>query len=80
MREERGVELEIDDTLVARLAREGFDEEFGARPLQAPRARTLEKELTRAILDGTIADGGRVVATDDGGDAIVLEVAEPSVV
>jgi ATP-dependent Clp protease ATP-binding subunit ClpC len=74
------VELEIEPALVARLAREGFDAEFGARPLKRHLRRTLEKELTRAILDGTIADGGRVVARDDGADAIVLEVAEPAVV
>ena len=44
----------VDDALVARLAREGFDEEFGARPLQRHVRRTLEKALTRAILAGEI--------------------------
>jgi ATP-dependent Clp protease ATP-binding subunit ClpC len=78
LREERGVELEVEPALIARLAREGFDAEFGARPLKRHLRRTLEKELTRAILDGTIADGGRVVARDEGGESIVLELAEPA--
>ena len=77
---ERGIKLTVDPELLEQLAHEGFDAEFGARPLKRHLRRTLEKELTRAILDGTIADGGRIVARDDGGDAIVLEVAEPAVV
>jgi ATP-dependent Clp protease ATP-binding subunit ClpC len=71
--EERGIALEVEPELVARLAREGFDEAFGARPLQRHVRRTLEKELTRAILSGRVADGQRVRATA-GEDGIVLEV------
>src|SRR4051812_33497289 len=70
--EQRGVALEVEDALVARLAREGFDEELGARPLLRHVRRTLEKELTRAILAGELADGTRVRARDLDG-AIALE-------
>jgi ATP-dependent Clp protease ATP-binding subunit ClpC len=72
--EQRGIELEVDAELVARLAREGFDEAFGARPLQRHVRRTLEKELTRAILAGELPDGARVRAVDAGGGAIRLEL------
>jgi ATP-dependent Clp protease ATP-binding subunit ClpC len=78
LRTERGVELEVDPELVARLAREGFDTEFGARPLKRHLRRTLEKELTRAILDGRLSDGTHVRATEDDEQAIVLEVADPA--
>jgi ATP-dependent Clp protease ATP-binding subunit ClpC len=77
---ERRIELEVDDALVARLATEGFDEDFGARPLQRHVRRTLERELTRAILAGTLTDGARVRATggDDGGVALeVIAAAAP---
>ena len=77
LREERGIELEVETELVERLAREGFDAEFGARPLKRHLRRTLEKELTRAILDGRIAEGTRVTARDVGGSSIELNVAEP---
>jgi ATP-dependent Clp protease ATP-binding subunit ClpC len=78
LREERGIELEVDPALVARLARDGFDEQFGARPLQRHVRRTLEKALTQAILDGTLSDGAAVRATvgDDG--HVALQVPEPS--
>ncbi|HWT91654.1 MAG TPA: ATP-dependent Clp protease ATP-binding subunit, partial [Solirubrobacteraceae bacterium] len=74
LRTERGVELEVEHDLVARLAREGFDADFGARPLKRHLRRTLEKELTRAILDGRVSEGTRVVARDGGEGAIVLDV------
>jgi ATP-dependent Clp protease ATP-binding subunit ClpC len=80
LREERGVELEVEPALIERLAREGFDAEFGARPLKRHLRRTLERELTRAILDGRLADGVRVTARDADGDAIELNVLQPTAV
>ena len=80
LREERRVELVVEPELIARLSTEGFDPEFGARPLKRHIRRTLEKELTRAILDGRLADGSRVVARDGDEQAIVLELAAPAVV
>ena len=77
LRDERGVELQVEPTLIARLAREGFDGEFGARPLKRHVRRTLEKELTRAILDGRIAKGSTVVAAEGDGQSVALEVAQP---
>jgi ATP-dependent Clp protease ATP-binding subunit ClpC len=79
LRQERGVELEVAPELIARLATEGFDPEFGARPLKRHLRRTLERELTRAILDGTIGDGDRVLARDDGQQGITLETAVQAV-
>jgi ATP-dependent Clp protease ATP-binding subunit ClpC len=76
--DEHGVELEVAPELIARLATEGFDPEFGARPLRRHLRRTLEKELTRAILDGRLAEGGRVLAADDAEQGIVLQVSEPA--
>ncbi len=77
LRDERDVKLELDPVLVARLGREGFDPEFGARPLKRHLRRTLERELTRAILDGRIGAGTRVRATDGEDQSIELELLEP---
>jgi ATP-dependent Clp protease ATP-binding subunit ClpC len=76
LHEERGIELTVAPELVARLAAEGFDEQFGARPLHRHVRRTLEKELTRAILAGELPDGARVEAAA-GDDGIMLRVAAP---
>jgi ATP-dependent Clp protease ATP-binding subunit ClpC len=77
LRDERGVELEVDPALVARLAREGFDEEYGARPLKRHIRRTLERELTGALLDGRLVDGTRVRATGGEAGDIVLDLLTP---
>jgi ATP-dependent Clp protease ATP-binding subunit ClpC len=71
---ERGIALEVDDAVVARMAEEGFDEQFGARPLNRHVRRTLEKELTRAILAGELPDGARARARLDDEGRIVLAV------
>jgi ATP-dependent Clp protease ATP-binding subunit ClpC len=82
--DERGVTLEVAPELIARLAAEGFDAEFGARPLRRHIRRTLERELTRAILDGRLDEGAHVVAadveTDGEAPRIELAVAEPATV
>jgi ATP-dependent Clp protease ATP-binding subunit ClpC len=75
LRTERAVELTVDAELVTRLAREGFDDEFGARPLQRHIRRTLERELTAAIVRGELPDGARVRATA-GDDGIELQVVQ----
>jgi ATP-dependent Clp protease ATP-binding subunit ClpC len=74
VRTERGIELTVAPELIEQLSREGFDAEFGARPLKRHLRRTLERELTRAILDGTLTDGSVVRARAGEDQPVVLEV------
>jgi ATP-dependent Clp protease ATP-binding subunit ClpC len=76
LRVERQIELSVDEALIGRLAREGFDPEYGARPLQRHVRRTLEKALTRAIVAGEVPDGTAVRAADGADGAITLTVVE----
>ena len=68
------IALSVDEELIAKLAREGFDEAYGARPLQRHIRRTLEKALTKAILAGEINDGDHVYANADG--SLTVDVHE----
>jgi ATP-dependent Clp protease ATP-binding subunit ClpC len=72
LREERGVELVVEPALIAKLAREGFDPAFGARPLKRHLRRTLERELARAILGGRLREGSRVIAREGSDGAVEL--------
>jgi ATP-dependent Clp protease ATP-binding subunit ClpC len=65
MRAQR-IELEFSDDAVALLAREGFDPEFGARPLRRTIQRLVENELSRLVLDGQVNEGDKIVVDDDG--------------
>ncbi|HKH18317.1 MAG TPA: ATP-dependent Clp protease ATP-binding subunit [Solirubrobacteraceae bacterium] len=76
LREERGIELQVAPELVAQLARDGFDEAFGARPLKRHVRRTLEKALTQAILDGRLGDGSKVRASLGEDAQVALELSE----
>ena len=48
----QGIEPTFTDAAVAYLAEEGFDPEFGARPLRRAIQRLVENELSRKVLSG----------------------------
>ncbi|MDA0174450.1 ATP-dependent Clp protease ATP-binding subunit [Solirubrobacter taibaiensis] len=75
LKAERDIELDVDAEYVASLAADGFDEAYGARPLQRHIRRTLEKALTKAILAGEIREGDHVHVTHEGSLVIETEHA-----
>ncbi len=52
--------LEVSDDAAATLAREGFDEAYGARPLKRVIQRRLEDPIALALLQGIYHDGDTV--------------------
>jgi ATP-dependent Clp protease ATP-binding subunit ClpC len=62
----QGIELEFTEAAIELLAHEGFDPEFGARPLRRTIQRLVENELSRMVLSGTANEGDRITvdATD----------------
>ncbi len=58
--EDRHITLELSDEAKELLANEGYDPQFGARPLKRVVQRTVENQIARAILAGTIRDGDQV--------------------
>jgi ATP-dependent Clp protease ATP-binding subunit ClpC len=62
------IEVEFDEEAVKLLAREGFDPEFGARPLRRTIQRLVENELSRMVLGGSVQDGDKVRVTMEGDD------------
>lgn len=55
------------DEAVRFLAQEGYDPEYGARPLRRTITRLVENELSRLVLGGDIEPGDRVqVEIEDG--------------
>jgi len=57
----QGVEIEFTDAAVALIAEEGFDPEFGARPLRRTIQRRVDNVLSRMILEGSLERGDRLV-------------------
>ena len=52
--EENGVKLEISDEARERLARQGFDPQYGARPLKRVFQREILNELSKQLLSGKV--------------------------
>jgi ATP-dependent Clp protease ATP-binding subunit ClpC len=55
------IEVEFSDDAVHLLAREGFDPEYGARPLRRTIQHLVENKLSRMVLGGSIEPGDKVV-------------------
>jgi ATP-dependent Clp protease ATP-binding subunit ClpB len=72
---DRNLTLEVTDAAKRRLAEEGFDPAFGARPLKRAIQREIQNPLALAVLEGKFTDGDRIVADVDG-DALVFRKAE----
>lgn len=64
----RGITVELDAAARARLADDGYDPVFGARPLKRVIQRALQDPLAQRLLAGEIADGAalRVGVGPDG--------------
>ena len=76
---EQEIGLEVTDAAKDELAREGWDAEFGARPLKRVLQRRLQNPLAEAVLGSTLTRGQVAVIdwTEDGGFALTARSAEP---
>ncbi|MBI5504042.1 MAG: ATP-dependent Clp protease ATP-binding subunit ClpA [Deltaproteobacteria bacterium] len=68
----RGVELVLDQTARVWLARKGYDEKFGARPIRRLIETEISHRLSHEILFGSLAKGG-TVTVKAGADGLVFE-------
>lgn len=68
MLRENGIQLSYTPELVSRIAEEGFDPEFGARPVKRAIQRGLLSELSRRLLEGSVSEGQSIImdASPDG--------------
>ena len=58
--EDRHITLHLSDAAKDLLATEGYDPQYGARPLKRVIQKEVENRVARGILDGTIRDGDTV--------------------
>ncbi len=65
---DNGLYLDVTDAAISRIAAEGYDPQFGARPLKRVIQREIQNPLATELLKGTYGEGTtvRVDAVDDG--------------
>jgi ATP-dependent Clp protease ATP-binding subunit ClpC len=69
------IEVEFTEAALELLAQEGFDPEFGARPLRRTIQRKVDDELANMVLSGSLNPGDRVVV-DSEDQKLTFEVVD----
>ena len=75
---EREIRLTWDKAVREKLAREGYDPKFGARPLRRLIQRTVEDTLSEALLEGRVALGEPVRLGVRGGEIVIRQQKKPA--
>ena len=70
----QGLTLEITDEVRNRLAQDGFDPQFGARPLRREIQQRLENKLSTVLLTGEYDQGATIKAVLKGDDIAFVPV------
>ena len=65
------ITLEISDSALQFIARSGYDPVYGARPLKRFLQRELETRVARAIIGGTVVEGGTLTVDLEDGKLVV---------
>jgi ATP-dependent Clp protease ATP-binding subunit ClpB len=57
---QRNISLSVDDAAKDYIAKEGFDQQFGARPLKRAIQNLLENPIAKKLLSGQVLEGDTV--------------------
>jgi ATP-dependent Clp protease ATP-binding subunit ClpB len=75
---ERGISLSLDEAAQNWLAAQGYDPQFGARPLQRVIQNKVQNPLAEALLDGRFQDGDVIaVGLDQAADRLTFNAVAP---
>jgi len=68
---QRNIKLEIEDKAIDYIAKEGYDEQFGARPLKRAIQNLLENPIAKKILAGEIMEGDTIHVSLSGSELAI---------
>ena len=68
---DKNINIEVDDSLVEYIAKVGFDDTYGARPLKRAVQSKIEDKFAEEILDGNIKDGDNIIIKVDGDNVFI---------
>ncbi|AKP75126.1 MULTISPECIES: ATP-dependent protease ATP-binding subunit ClpC [Priestia] len=76
---EQEIDLELTKEAIDKIAEEGFDPEYGARPLRRAIQKHIEDRLSEELLKGVVQKGQKVTLDVDKGEFIVKSSAPSSI-
>jgi ATP-dependent Clp protease ATP-binding subunit ClpA len=62
--EAKNVTMEVEDSARAWLAKNGYDEKMGARPMARLIQEKVKRPLAEELLFGKLAEGGQVIISE----------------
>lgn len=71
---EIGFDLKIDKSAIEFIAKEGYDKEYGARPLGRAIQKYVEDPITDEVMDGNLLEGGTIKLSYSVKDGITTKV------
>ena len=72
---DKGILIELTDTVKNYLVKKGFNKKMGARPLQRVIDEKIKKPMSKEVLFGKLVNGGHVTVDLDG-EEITLDIKE----
>jgi len=72
---DKGILIELTDTVKNYLVKKGFNKKMGARPLQRVIDEQIKKPMSKEVLFGRLVNGGHVTV-DLNGEEITLDIKE----
>ena len=75
--EEQGITLRVNNDAISFLAEEGFDPDFGARPVKRALQQHLLNDLSRAILSGQVSSA-QPILVEKQGESLVFKNDTPA--
>ncbi|PEC42033.1 ATP-dependent Clp protease ATP-binding subunit ClpC [Priestia megaterium] len=76
---EQEIDLELTKEAIDKIAEEGFDPEYGARPLRRAIQKHIEDRLSEELLKGVVQKGQKVTLDVDKGEFVVNSSAPSSI-
>ncbi|MFC5601925.1 ATP-dependent protease ATP-binding subunit ClpC [Sporosarcina koreensis] len=68
---EQDITLELTDDAKLKISEEGYDPDYGARPLRRALQKHVEDRLSEELLSGTVLTGGTVIVDVEDGEFVV---------
>ena len=72
-----GIEVSFSDEVIVSAAKNGFDPEKGARPLERDISETAEDPISEMLLSGSLIRGEKVLCDIDGNGKMIFKKETP---
>jgi ATP-dependent Clp protease ATP-binding subunit ClpB len=69
------IKIDLSDSAIQKIANEGYDQAFGARPIKRYIQKHIETALAKAIIKGEVSESGHVLM-DVIGEGFVIEILQ----